>query len=233
MHIQFKDRIVAANLLGEIIKSKVKKLEKEDTLVLGIPRAGALTADILCKKLLIPHFELIIPRKLTDPINKEHSIGAVMEDGYKLLDPDLLKNIDDQMDYLSNEIELQVKEIKRRKNTYYKDGENHDIKDILTRYKTIILVDDGAATGYTVTVAANWTALSNMVNNGRLRNLVIALPIAPKNVFNMIKKGYDVDINVLVSPSASSFHSVEQYHQNFEPVTDDNVIKIMKERNLC
>jgi putative phosphoribosyl transferase len=233
MHIQFKDRNVAANILGETMKTKVKKLEKEDILVLGIPRAGALTADIICKKFLIPHFEIIIPRKLTDSINKEQSIGAVMEDGYKLMDHDLMKNIDNQKDYLANEIESQVNEIKRRKNAYYKDGVNHNIKDILTRFKTIILADDGAATGYTVIVTANWITLSNKSNNGRMRNLVIALPVAPKNVINKIKKECNADVCVAVSPSASSFHSVEQYHQNFEPVTDETVITIMKERNLC
>ena len=233
MHVQFRDRIVAANMLGEIMKGKVKKLEKPDALVLGIPRAGALTADILSKKLLIPQFEIIIPRKLSNPTNKEQSIGAVMEDGYKLMDHALVKSLNISKEYLANEIESQVSEIKRRKNTYYKDGEDHNIKNIIARHKTIILVDDGAATGYTVTVAANWISLSNRSNNGRLRNLIIALPIAPENVINKIKKGCNADVNVAFSPSASSFHSIEQFHQNFEQVTDDNVVKIMNERNLC
>jgi predicted phosphoribosyltransferase len=79
---KFKDRVTAANILGESLKDKIKKQEEQRTaVVLGIPRGGVVTADIVAKKLSTENFDIVIPRKLTDTDNKEQAIGAIMEDG--------------------------------------------------------------------------------------------------------------------------------------------------------
>ena len=69
---KFKDRVTAASILGESLKDKVKSDERRNTVVLGIPRGGVVTAEIVAKKLSCA-FDIIIPRKLTDPHNKEHA----------------------------------------------------------------------------------------------------------------------------------------------------------------
>ena len=74
---KFKDRVTAANILGESLKDKIKKQEDQrNAVVLGIPRGGVVTADIVAKKLSTDNFDIVIPRKLTDPDNKEQAIGG-------------------------------------------------------------------------------------------------------------------------------------------------------------
>jgi putative phosphoribosyl transferase len=76
---KFKDRVTAANILGESLKDKVKTQERKNAIVLRIPRGGVITADVVARKLSCK-LDIIIPRKLTDPDNKEQAIGAIMED---------------------------------------------------------------------------------------------------------------------------------------------------------
>ncbi|MFL6324668.1 MAG: hypothetical protein ACJ72C_07870, partial [Nitrososphaeraceae archaeon] len=79
---KFKDRVAAAYILGESLKDRIKsKEEQKAAVVLGIPRAGVITADIIAKKLSTTFFDIVIPRKLTHPNNKELAVGGIMEDG--------------------------------------------------------------------------------------------------------------------------------------------------------
>jgi putative phosphoribosyl transferase len=70
------------------LKDILKQEEQKNAIVLGIPRGGAITADIVARKLSCK-LDMIIPRKLTDPDNKEHANGAIMEDGTTYLDEEL------------------------------------------------------------------------------------------------------------------------------------------------
>jgi putative phosphoribosyl transferase len=73
--------VTAANILAESMKDILKKQEAQrNAIVLGIPRGGVVTADVVARKLKCKMY-IIIPRKLAHPDNKEHAIGAVMEDG--------------------------------------------------------------------------------------------------------------------------------------------------------
>jgi len=112
--LRFKDRSSAANILADVIKSSLRKEPKEQILVLGIPRGGVVTADIFASKLSIPNFDLVIPRKLTDPYNKELAIGAIMEDGTTYLDQERINNPLISFDYIEKEKLEQIAEIKRR-----------------------------------------------------------------------------------------------------------------------
>jgi putative phosphoribosyl transferase len=226
---KFKDRVAAADILGESLKDRVKKEEEQKTaVVLGIPRAGVITADIVAKKLSTLFFDIIIPRKLTDPDNKEQAIGAIMEDGTTYIDQQLIDDLQIPTEYLEKEKLEQIQEIKRR-TALYRNNEptRKGFSSSFLKGKTVILVDDGAATGSTVIAAAQW--IKKLEN--KPKRLIIAIPVAPKSTVNLLRKEYNAEVEVVVSPS-STFHSVEQYHQNFQPITDEQVIKIMKDRNL-
>jgi putative phosphoribosyl transferase len=226
---KFKDRVAAADILGESLKDRVKKEEEQKTaVVLGIPRAGVITADIVAKKLSTLFFDIIIPRKLTDPDNKEQAIGAIMEDGTTYIDQQLIDDLQIPTEYLEKEKLEQIQEIKRR-TALYRNNEptRKGFSSSFLKGKTVILVDDGAATGSTVIAAAQW--IKKLEN--KPKRLIIAIPVAPKSTVNLLRKECNAEVEVVVSPS-STFHSVEQYHQNFQPITDEQVIKIMKDRNL-
>jgi putative phosphoribosyl transferase len=223
---KFKDRIAAANILGESLKDRIKNEEEQKTaVILGIPRGGIITADIVAKKFSTIFFDIVIPRKLTDPDNKEQAIGAIMEDGTTYIDQQLINDLQISSDYLEKEKLEQMQEIKRR-TTLYRKEPRKDFSSFL-KDKTVILVDDGAATGATIIVAARWIKQLE----DKPKRLIIAVPIAPKSTVNLLKKECNTEVEVVISPS-STFHSVEQYHQNFQSIPDEQVIRIMKDRNL-
>lgn len=228
---RFKNRTIAAIALSEMLKDSIKKHEKEDFLVLGIPRAGALTADIVSKRLSIPNFDLIVSRKLTDPDNKEQAIGAVMHDGSKYLLDNLINKFQIPDDYLDGELITQLNEIKRRRDTYYqnRDSISSPINEV-TKYPNILIIDDGIATGSTMTVAIEWLRRQYEIKDGHLDRIIIAAPVAPKNITEVLKRKYKAEVEVVFHPSESVFYSVQQYHQNFEPITDEQVVKILEER---
>jgi putative phosphoribosyl transferase len=229
---KFKDRVYAANILGESLKDRVKKEdEQRNAVILGIPRGGVITADIIAKKLSTTNFDIIIPRKLTDPDNKEQSIGAIMEDGTAYIDQELINDLQISSEYLEKEKLEQIQEIKRKTSLYRKEKDNHN--GPLLKDKTVILVDDGAASGATLIVAAKWIKkLHQQQQQNKPKRLIIAIPVAPKSTVNLLKEECDgAEVEVVTSPS-STFHSVGQYYQNFKPVEDEQVIKIMQERNL-
>jgi putative phosphoribosyl transferase len=228
--LKFKDRAAAGNILAEILKDRLKK-EKLDQhiLVLGVPRGGVVTADTVVRRLsssspnAAVDFNIIIPRKLTAPNNKEHAIGAVMEDGTTYLDEELISMLQITPEYVEKEKAVQIEEIRRRSALYStnKAINYHELfKDM-----PIILVDDGAATGATVTAAARW--LKRRITPKRL---IIAVPVAPKDTVKILKQ--EVDAVEAVTSISSTFGSVGQFYQDFNPVPDEKVIDILRTRNM-
>lgn len=220
----FRDRVAAAEILGDSIKGKIKRNEQRVTVVLGIPRGGVITADIVARKLSVPFFDVVIPRKLTDPISKEHAIGSIMEDNVTYLDQEQIIHKQISAAYVEKEKVKQMQEIERRKALYR--GPRRDFKSFLND-KTVILVDDGAETGATVIAVARWI---KQLGNSPTR-LIVAIPIAPKNAVNLLKKECTPEVEVVIRPS-SAFRSVEQYYRDFRSISDEEVIRIMKRRDL-
>jgi predicted phosphoribosyltransferase len=218
--LRFKNRSTAANILADATKSFLKKEPKEQILVLGIPRGGVVTADIFASKLSIPNFDIVIPRKLTDPYNKELAVGAIMEDGTIYLDQKRINDTLIPVDYIEKEKLEQIAEIKRR-TALYRAHLKHDHKG---HGATTILIDDGAATGATIITAARWIR-----KQYKPRQFIIALPVAPKSTVKLLGRECD-SVEAIIT--ASNFHSVGQYYEDFNPVTDEQVIDIMRKRNM-
>lgn len=85
-------KLSAATVRGESLKDVLKREERRTPIVLGIQRVGVITADIVAKKLSCD-LDIIIPRKLTDPGNKEHANETLMEDGTTFLDEELANGL--------------------------------------------------------------------------------------------------------------------------------------------
>src|SRR5918993_783244 len=115
--LKFKDRESAGNILSESLKTIVKKNERKDTLVLGIPRGGVITADIIARKLCC-EFDIIIPRKICAPSNKELAIGAIMSDDTTYINEMIVKDLEISTKYIQEEKFRQLKEIERRSSLY-------------------------------------------------------------------------------------------------------------------
>jgi predicted phosphoribosyltransferase len=161
----------------------------------------------------------VIPRKLGAPNNKELGIGAIMDKDIVYLNEYVVKALRVSQDYIETEKELQLQEISRRSLLYRPKQNEYDIKN-----KTIILVDDGAATGATLVVSARWIRKMNP------KRIIIAIPVAPNETVELLKNEVDQVVTILIPPT-SNFTSVAQFYDNFEEITDDKVVKIMKEMN--
>jgi putative phosphoribosyl transferase len=221
--LKFKDREAAGNILAESLQNSINKEERKNTLVLGIARGGVIIGRTIASKLLCD-FGIIIPRKLHAPNNQELAIGALMEDGTTYLNETLVKELDISPAYIKKEKLDQLEEIRRRTQLYSVKTFNWNQNDLSG--KTVILADDGAATGATIIVAARY-----IQTNKNPHKFIIAIPISPKGTINTLKNE-DIDqIEVITSPQNRNFLSIEQYYQNFDQVTDKQVIDIIQ-RNL-
>jgi predicted phosphoribosyltransferase len=228
--LRLKDRSSAGNILGEALRDVIKdeKERKEHTIVLGIPRGGVILADVVAKKLSCK-FDIIIPRKLRAPHNEEIAIGALMEDGTAYLNDDLVRELGILQDYIEKEKINQIQEIRRRTLLYCNHSTSKasgDHQNLKGNYNNIILVDDGAATGATIIVAARW-----IKKNTNITKLIIAVPIIPKITKDLLEKEAD-HVEVIIAPSISKFKSVGQYYQSFEATSDDQVIEIINKHKL-
>jgi putative phosphoribosyl transferase len=221
---KFKDRTSAANILAAALidtinKQRLKNKNNAIT-VLGIPRGGIVLADVIATKVKASSFDIVIPRKLRIPHNEEAAFGAIMVDGTVYVDDRILRDLDISEEYIEKEKEFQLQEIKRRSALY----RNKD--ELQLNGRTIVLVDDGAASGATVIAAARSIKKALNPNN----KLVIGLPVAPKETLELLQKEAD-HVEVVTAPS-SHFNSVGQYYRSFESISDERVIEIMKKRNL-
>ena len=219
IQVKFKDRTAAGEILAAHLAKYRKKDDREDTntdiIVIGIPRGGVIVADAVAKKLSIHELDIVVPRKLRAPDNSENAIGAIMQDGSAYLEKASVKSMNVSNQYLEIEKSVQIKEIDRRMRLYRPEM----AKEYKIKGRTVILVDDGAATGATIIAATAWIRKQNP------NRLIIALPVAPSKISRALSKQADA-IEIIYAPS--NFRSVEQFYQNFDALSDDEIIKLLE-----
>ena len=214
---KFKDREHAADLLISKLNVGLQEENPKEIAVFGVPRGGVILANTIYKNRRANYFDIVIPRKLGAPNNKELGIGAIMDKDTVYLNEYVVNALRVTSDYIESEKLSQIKEIGRRTLLYRPKQEEYKIKD-----KIIILVDDGAATGSTLVVSARW------IKKRKPKKIIIAIPVAPNETVELLKNEVDEVVTILIPPT-SNFTSVAQFYDNFEEITDDKVVKIMKE----
>ena len=221
LQLTFRDRAGAAQVLGNVLKSTVKKItkDKSEILVLGIPRGGAIVADIVANKLGVD-FDVIFSRRITSPDNKENSVGAVMSDGSTYFDEFVIESLKVPAEYIKKETDIQLEEIRMRKELY---RPNRSLEEYSIKDKVVILVDDGIATGSTIIVAARWIRKQNP------KHLIIAAPVSQPQTVDILKAECDT-LEIVSTPA--NFGSVGQFYKTFEQELEDQVVTVLKRRGL-
>lgn len=199
---------------GKKLCESLEKYENEDVIVLAVPRGGLEVAYDTIKGF---HFEwdLIIPRKIGAPHNKEIAIGAVSSDGSYILDDYYVNMLGVSQDYIEQETSEQVKEIHRRMEAYRGRDTFPEVAQ-----KTVIIIDDGIATGYTILAA-----LKAVKKQGAAKT-VLAIPIGPKDAIEKLKPFVD---EIICLHTLDMFYGVGAYYTNFEQVGDEEVFRIINE----
>ena len=193
---------------AERLTEKLLKYKGEDGIVLAIPRGGVPIGAYIAKELGFP-VEVILSKKIGHPNNPEYAIGAVSMDSVEVN-----KELSVPREYLEKETRKIQEELKRR---YQLFMGNHQPTDL--HNKLVILVDDGIATGHTL------LATIQMVKKQKPRKLVVAVPVAPPSAISKFEPLVDELICLLAPPG---FYAVGQFYENFQQVSDEEVIEALK-----
>ncbi len=219
--LKFKDRESAGNLLGDSLKSFIKKDERKHCIVLGIPRGGVITGWAIAKKLSCD-FGLVMTRKLRAPNNEELAIGAITDDETTYLNYKVIKCLKISVEYLEKEKSHQLQEIKRR-NRLLLTSKMLNWNRLDLSMATIIVVDDGAASGSTIIATVR-----RIRTNSNPKRIMVAVPVVPNSTLELLKKEGLHHIEVITNAPDNKFESVERYYRDFTQLNDDEVARIVQ-----
>lgn len=185
---------------------------RTDLVVLGIPRGGVIVADEVARALGAP-LDVLITHKLGAPFNPELAIGAIASDGTFMLDDALVRELQIPAPEIELERARQTRELTRRVQVYRRGRPGVALRD-----KTVILCDDGIATGSTIRVA-----LRALLNAQPARR-ILAVPVAPQPVAATLAGECD---EMVIVATPEPFLAVGRFYEDFEQVRDGEVISIL------
>ncbi len=207
----FEDRKAAGRLLAEALN----EFRGKDAVVLGIPRGGMVVAGEIAL-LLDARLDIALSRKLGAPGNPELAIGAVGESGRLFLNQGLTLRALADKKYIEAEKARQLSELKGRVRLFRRVKEKAALKG-----RTVILTDDGVATGATMR-AALWDARQDGPDK-----LIAAIPVGAKDSLEALVE-YTDELVALRVPGC--LVAVGQFYLNFGQTTDEEVLEILKSR---
>ena len=197
---------------GKFLAEKLKRYKnRKDVIILAIPRGGVPVAYSIAKALNLK-FDLIIPRKLPIPFDPEAGFGAVINNTI-VLNEELLERIHLSKNEINNIIKEVREEIKRRNKEYRKRKPFPNLKN-----KTVILVDDGLASGYTMLAAVRDIKKT-------AKKVIVAVPTASLSAFNKVKKEADV---ISLQVSNERIFAVASFYMSFPDLADKEVINYLE-----
>lgn len=204
----FKNRKAAGLQLAEALLD----FKKENPLILAIPRGGVEVAYYIVQ-VLNCDLSVVISRKLGFPDQPEAAFGALAEDGSLYLDPRTQRLLTREM--IEHVIRTTRKEIKRRISMYRQGKPLPSLKD-----RTVILVDDGIATGSTLLAAVE------LCKKQGAKKIIAASPLSSKSMLQKLEDRID-DAVILETPE--SFYAVSQGYEEFQNLTDKEVLFFLEE----
>ena len=205
----FRDRADAGHQLAHYLKDR----KFIDPLILAIPRGGIVIGDVLAKE-LSADLDVVLARKLRCPAQPELAVGALSEDGKVYLNEAVAEALQLSVDELTEERELQLAEMARRRALFRSVRPQAPVAD-----RSIIVTDDGIATGSTMLAALHW------VRAQKPFEVIVANPVASPDRLAPIRECCD-EVLCLLQPQ--NFWAVGQYYYDFQPVSDEEVISILK-----
>lgn len=209
MRTSFRNRLEAGQRLAEKLTAYANRA---DVLVLALPRGGVPVAAEVARRLLAP-LDVVVVRKLGLPGEKELAMGAIASGGVRVLNHGLVAScqVSDQViDTIAAQERL---ELERRERAYRGDRPPPEV-----RARTVLLVDDGIATGSTM-----FAAIASLRKRGAGR-IVVATPTVSASTYDEMREVADEVVAVLVP---EEFHGVGQWYEDFTQTTDDEVCRLL------
>jgi len=207
----FPDRATAGVALGRELQQRELK---PPLLVLGLPRGGVPVADEVAQVLNAP-LDVMLVRKIGMPGQRELAIGAIASGNVLVHEPHLEKLIPpESFDRLAEE---QRRELERRERVF-RDGR----PPLQLTGKTVILVDDGLATGSTMLAAVR------AARQAHAAEIVVAAPVASRQAADLVRAEAD---RVVILQTPAALFAIGQWYQHFEQLEDDEVTRLLARAN--
>jgi putative phosphoribosyl transferase len=218
MAISFRDRTEAGRHLAQRLQSYANRT---DVLVLGLPRGGVPVAFEVAQALNAP-LDICLVRKLGVPGHSELAMGAIASGGVRILNYDVISSLGITDKTIEAVAARELRELQRRDRAYRGHRPQPVIPD-----QTVILVDDGIATGATMRAAFA------ILKSQHPQELIVAVPVAPAEVCQAIAPEVD---QVVCLATPSPFYAIALWYDNFSQTTDAEVCDLLarqeQNRNL-
>lgn len=200
---------------GEVLATRLTAYaNRPGVLVLALPRGGVPVAYEVARVLKAP-LDVMVVRKLGLPGQEELAIGAIAAGGGRVLNTELVADLHLPGEVIERVARVELQELARRENRYRGNQPPLDVTG-----KTVILIDDGLATGTTMHAALQ------AVKRQTPARLVIAVPVAPADTINEFRPLVD-EIVCTVTPA--HFYALGAWYQEFPQVSDEEVCRLLNE----
>lgn len=206
----FQNRSDAGQFLAEKLNEYANR---SDVVVLGLPRGGVPVAYEVARKLKAP-LDIFVVRKLGVPGHEELAMGAIASGGVRVLNHDVLTQLTIPDDIIELVIENEQREVERREHEYRADRPLPDLRN-----QTVIVVDDGLATGSTMRAAVR------AVREQHPKKIVVAVPVGARETCESFKD--EVDTIAVCAITPEPFTAVGLWYADFSQTTDDEVRRIL------
>jgi putative phosphoribosyl transferase len=205
----YRHRADAGRRLAELL---TEYADREDVQVLALPRGGVPVAFEIAKALSAP-LDVFIVRKLGVPGQPELAMGAIASGGVRVLNSDVVRALRISKDTIESVTEAEREELVRRESVYRGDRGPLEIEG-----RTIILVDDGLATGATMKAAVE------AVRARRPKEVIVAVPTASPDIASAFRRIAD---KIVCAATPTPFHAVGASYERFDQTTDQEVREYM------
>jgi putative phosphoribosyl transferase len=209
MSIRFRDRTEAGKQLASKLSAYANR---SDVLVLGLPRGGVPVAAEVSKALHAP-LDVCLVRKLGVPGHKELAMGAIASGGVRVLNYDVLDWLGISDDTINEATARELRELERRDRAYRGDRLPLEVRD-----RTIILVDDGLATGSTMRAAIA------AIRQQSPQRIVIAVPVGAADTCDAIRGEVNEVVCLMLR---DPLYAIGLWYEKFTQTTDEEVCKLL------
>lgn len=206
----FRDRADAGRQLAQRLRDYAGR---DDVLVLALPRGGVPVAYEVAAALDVP-LDVFLVRKLGVPGQEELAMGAIASGGVRVLNDHVVRTLGISEEEIDRVAVQEQRELERRERAYRKGRPPPELRD-----RTVILIDDGLATGSTMRAAID------AVRQQRAREVIVAVPVAAVSTCEEFRREVD---DIVCAQTPEPFYAVGLWYEDFSQTTDEEVYELLE-----